>query len=253
MLCLCPHCKLVYKVSDEQLNKALGAVRCSGCMKIFNALNHKLDREQLSKYKHQLHNLHVYDDELSASGILQVETDFFIGQENNQFDKSLGIKPKNSYNLHQNKSAQKKPIQKRQSLFVELKNKLSVIYFAFGALVILTLAVFAFKFFFATQAENTGFKIENILLLPADNLKEFKVEFTIENLNLKATYMPELEIEMQDLSKNIIKRQIIDESFFGGNLKLLPSKQERKISLTLIRPKKLVAGVEIKLVKKTPD
>lgn len=253
MLCLCPHCKLLYKVSDEQLNKALGAVRCSGCMKIFNALNHRVEqKEQIENHQNYANKSNLYDY-LSATKVSPKENSFHTSAEDEQIDKLLGIKPKNSYNLQQNKSVQKKSTHKRQSLFVKLKNKLSVIYFTFGALVILTLAIFAFKFFFMAQIENTGFKISEILLLPADNLKEFRVEFTIENLNLKAAYMPDLEIEMQDLSKNIIKRQIIDENFFGGNLKLLPSKQKRKISLTLARPKKLVAGVEINLVKKAPD
>ncbi|MGC8120586.1 DUF3426 domain-containing protein [Marinobacter sp. VGCF2001] len=39
---LCPNCETRFRVTDEQLSIAKGKVRCGNCMKVFNAVEHKV-------------------------------------------------------------------------------------------------------------------------------------------------------------------------------------------------------------------
>lgn len=39
----CPHCSTSFRITDEQLQTAKGAVRCGSCLQIFRALDHLLD------------------------------------------------------------------------------------------------------------------------------------------------------------------------------------------------------------------
>lgn len=322
MISRCPHCNSVYEISDAQLDQALGAVRCSNCMKIFNALNHRVDNSQayqkISKSKDFINstNTNLYKDldfkpERRIEPSLEQGVDFDLARDreslpNSQSGQSLQnsqssknyrnshqaqadadirknsntsfkfadklksakniktarnsirksktsdnsnlISDKNSYNLHQKSRTNNVQEHKRHSLFEKVKQKLPIIYFAIGSFIILLLALFAFRFFSASQAQNSGFAIKDVVLLPADSLQEFKVEFSVENLSNRSADLPKLKFELQDLSKNIIETQVLDFSNLDGDKSILLGKQKRKMSATLIRPKKLVAGVEISLL-----
>lgn len=266
MISRCPHCRVVYKVSEFDLNKAEGAVRCSSCMKIFNALNHRVQNFDLNSDLNRVGESENYRSQQkhSSSASRFFDADISTGaydenwQENAKnkktYDKFVGKNTKNGYNLHQNETERtsggfyNQNSTKRQSIFNKLKFKIKYIFFALTTFVVIFLAVLAFKFFLISQEKNSGFKISNIVLLPAESLKEFKVEFEIENLNLKASRLPSLKFEMQDLSKNTIKTQNMSSDLFAGDLSIIASKQKRKLIATLKRPKKLVAGVKITLV-----
>lgn len=44
----CPHCSTSFRITDEQLQTAKGAVRCGSCLQIFRALDHLLDEQSES-------------------------------------------------------------------------------------------------------------------------------------------------------------------------------------------------------------
>ncbi|MGH1370697.1 MAG: DUF3426 domain-containing protein [Cellvibrionaceae bacterium] len=41
----CPHCSTSFRITDDQLQTAKGAVRCGSCLQIFRALDHLLEEE----------------------------------------------------------------------------------------------------------------------------------------------------------------------------------------------------------------
>lgn len=47
---LCPHCTSVFSITSQQLNAAMGAVRCGQCKKIFNAKFNLLSKEEVDAY-----------------------------------------------------------------------------------------------------------------------------------------------------------------------------------------------------------
>lgn len=42
----CPHCSTSFRITDDQLQTAKGAVRCGSCLQIFRALDHLLDDDK---------------------------------------------------------------------------------------------------------------------------------------------------------------------------------------------------------------
>ena len=47
----CPHCRTTFRVRDEHLKVANGAVRCGSCLQVFKAAEHFVDEEQLQAEK----------------------------------------------------------------------------------------------------------------------------------------------------------------------------------------------------------
>lgn len=47
----CPHCRTTFRVRDEHLKVANGAVRCGSCLQVFKAAEHFVDEEQLHAAK----------------------------------------------------------------------------------------------------------------------------------------------------------------------------------------------------------
>ena len=47
----CPHCRTTFRVRDEHLKVANGAVRCGSCLQVFKAIEHFVDEEQLQAEK----------------------------------------------------------------------------------------------------------------------------------------------------------------------------------------------------------
>jgi predicted Zn finger-like uncharacterized protein len=47
----CPHCRTTFRVRDEHLKVANGAVRCGSCLQVFQAAEHFVDEEQLQADK----------------------------------------------------------------------------------------------------------------------------------------------------------------------------------------------------------
>lgn len=43
----CPHCSTSFRITDDQLQTAKGAVRCGSCLQIFRALDHLLDDKNI--------------------------------------------------------------------------------------------------------------------------------------------------------------------------------------------------------------
>ena len=52
----CPHCGAQFKISDEHLGQARGAVRCGACLQIFQATDHLIDAEppRADQWEHAL-------------------------------------------------------------------------------------------------------------------------------------------------------------------------------------------------------
>jgi predicted Zn finger-like uncharacterized protein len=84
----CPQCKTAFRVTDEQMQSAHGAVRCGSCLHIFMAPEHQLQSEQ--EQPTQPENLDLDDDilihddldqELNPEQVLK-EVDELIGDNN---------------------------------------------------------------------------------------------------------------------------------------------------------------------------
>ena len=48
----CPHCAAQFKITDEHLKQARGAVRCGSCLQIFQANDYLVDPPAPVSYTH---------------------------------------------------------------------------------------------------------------------------------------------------------------------------------------------------------
>lgn len=87
LITLCPHCDTSFRITDEQLAAADGAVRCGACLAVFSAPEHLLEEPQPDLV--ELPN----DADMDTGGVLQVESEIIDEYFDNERPPRRGAQP----------------------------------------------------------------------------------------------------------------------------------------------------------------
>lgn len=238
-LALCPHCQSTFLASEEELNLALGAVRCGDCMKIFNASyhfvavsvtssveTHKITSEQTNHIPTL--NEHPQDTKTVALNSNEGEQDPLSEEDQDEYhyiDSLLDSKSS------PNQDTTKKDKKLTAPIFIGL------------ALVAIPLLIGGWFIF--NHNPPLKYEFSEINLSPSKNLKQMDLHFVIKNISEQALPLPSLNIELLNLSYQVVSSEIISSTSLHSNLVQLDAASSYPMTVTVKRPTTFVQTARI--------
>ena len=264
-LAQCPHCKSVFDVSEEEMQLALGAVRCGECMKIFNARYHLVDKTQaqvedspsakeqtpsdstevlehktsLNPLNTNIPTLHDHPVHLTPLSPYSIDEDELIpedvqddflyidslltGEENQPVELAEEAEPELEPELEpeqNNKTNQSKKIS--PPLIVGL--------FVFLA------AVLVGGWLLFNNAPPPKYAFSEVRLSPSTNPKKMDVHFKLTNISEQSLPLPNLSIQLLNLSHQPISSEVVRADYLQPNLHQLEAAASHLMTLSVNRP-----------------
>lgn len=220
-LALCPHCQSTFLASEEELNLALGAVRCGDCMKIFNASYHFV-----------------------AVSVATNVVSHIISSEQTKQTPTLNEQPQESktVNLNNDKDEQDLLSEEDQKT-IEKEKKLTLPVFIGLALAAISLLIGAWLIF--NHNPPLKYEFSEINLSPSKNLKQMDLHFVIKNISEQSLPLPNLNIDLLNLSSQVVSSELIRAENLHSNLTQLEAETSYPITVTVKRPTTFVQTARI--------
>ena len=260
-LTVCPHCQSIFDVSEEEMQLALGAVRCGECMKIFNASYHLVDLPEANTSSQQNFtpsNEEKADDPAALSiqntkiPTLQehppaslpnqpVSLDEVIALEDEEDDFSYidSLLKTDKANTDENEAEN----ETDQATNNKSQKKLSKPFIA--SLFVLIAAILVGSWVFSNSATPNYYQFTEVRLSPANDPKKMDVHFKLTNTSQQKLALPSLNIQLLNLSSQPISSEIITSNNLATNFRELEAGTSQAITVSVNRPSTFVQSALI--------
>lgn len=241
----CPHCQSVFSVSEEEIQLALGAVRCGECMKIFNASYHLIDKQ------------HPIATSVAEKELALMISTAKLAKANNQAKDSLlpvgtisvGTISASSIPTLQEPAEQLTalniPEEVEAEEIEEETKKISPPFIAGLFLLLITLSVSGWLFINQTPA--VAYAFTDVRLTPSINTKKMDIYFKISNITQKNLPLPNLTIQLLNLSSQPVSSEIVMAADLKPSLHELAAAASHEIQASIDRPAIFVQGARIQV------
>lgn len=242
----CPHCQSVFSVSEEEIALALGAVRCGECMKIFNARYHLIDAQHTlapSAAAKELESI------ISAANLANASNRMLEQQQRVVAIPTLQEQAEQV--TFPNVSADVDPLEtKEEEDAVEVEEvetkKISPPFIVGLFLILITLSVAGYLFI--NQTPPISYAFTDVRLTPSSsNSKKMDVYFKISNVTEQNLPLPNLTIQLLNLSSQPISSEIVMAVDLKPSLTELAAAASHELQASVDRPAIFVQGARIQV------
>ena len=246
----CPHCQNVFDISDEEMQLALGAVRCGECMKIFNANYHLVDSSKgdtSSVHNPSLENENKTDDltdqpiqstniptlqeypqtSLPTSQLTPEENDFTSIDSLLKTDKASFDEVEQSNDNQPTDNTDKEPQKKLTKPFI-------------AGLFALVAAILVGSWIFTNSVTSNYYQFTEVRLSPSSDPKKVDIHFKLINTSQQNLALPNLTIQLLNLSSQPISSEIITSNELQTNLTELKAGASQALTVSVNRPSTFV-------------
>lgn len=298
-LARCPHCESTFEVSPEELDLALGAVRCGQCMKIFNANFHRVtpptsDQQSATEdeqpaFHDPIPTLHEQyhepestaatpeaaeamaaaeavdedwlDDELLAfeaeleTALVEPEdspdtpkppalaaydpdTEEINGEESDRLDE-----PAASDWVTETRAAPKPPTRDQGAQLASLMNYKNHL-IALAAVVLVTLGGLL-TWQLLPDSSSSPLEVSEVRISPASSPQLMQVHFQLTNLANEDLDLPAIQVELLNLSRQVIASQRVEASQVESEVDYLEAASRHHFSVEVERPSTYVQDARV--------
>jgi len=262
----CPHCQSVFEVSEEEMQPALGAVRCGECMKIFNANYHLINTPETATLTEQVTTPQPPEDKtdnaeknthLQTAGIptLQEHPQDLSADQPNQKEEEEELTSKDEQDalyidtlLRTDKADSDETEQAsepEQEAAVKPQKKRTQPLIA--GLITLIVALLIGGWYYSNTHSPSYYEFSEVRLSPSNNPKKMDVHFRLTNISQQKLALPNLNIQLLNLSSQPISSEIINASDLQTNLSELESGSSQTITVSVNRPRTFVQSARIQV------
>ena len=237
-LAQCPHCYSVFAASNEEMQLALGAVRCSDCMKIFNA------------------NYNLIDSPSKATLTPLARTSSYPQKPKEEEEQQPSAIP-TLHDHHQNQwsvTNQDSPEDsledplKSESVQAIIKSKLrGVNPSIFAGLFLLLTTLFIGGWLFAGKNTTSHYEFSEINLTLSNDPKKLDVHFKLTNISQHNLPFPSLYIELLNLSSQPVSSEQINAQEINERIAELEAGISYNLSVSVNRPTTFVQSARIQI------
>jgi|GEM_PF-1459562 len=301
-LARCPHCKSAFEVTSDELELALGAVRCGECMKIFNAHFHRIDvpkAEHLpaeeatdTSFHDPIPTLHEHyhqseqelsafegpgeewlDDEMQAfeaeleTALLEpeateedhwsaeldeteaaeeehwpAELDENEASPSEELD-SISVNDDQELVTESRRSSHRKPSSKVLELWSSLQDFRKHL-IALGVVLLITLTGLG-TWLLMPDASLDQLYVEEVRIAPASSPQQMQVHFQLTNLANEDLALPNIQVELLNLSRQVIATQRVNASDLSTDVDYLEAASRETFYVEVERPSTYVHAARI--------
>lgn len=257
----CPHCQSTFIASQEEMQLALGAVRCGECMKIFNASYHYLaeanaktanqlvsstavnglsiDQEQIDNIPtlHDYHNQPIYSNSTTNSPSLDdTEADPYFFDE----EQATAETEQDQSFYDENQLAADPDLTKTQPKQAKKLNLTAI-----SGLVFIIIALLIGSGFIINKTPTVNYEFTDIRLVPSTSLRTLDVHFNLKNISEQTLPLPDLNIELLNLSSQAVSSTLISATNLNLDLTQLQAASSHPLTVTLKLPTTFVQTARI--------
>ncbi|GLR64761.1 MJ0042-type zinc finger domain-containing protein [Marinospirillum insulare] len=268
----CPHCQSVFDLSEEEIQLALGAVRCGECMKIFNAnyhlvepLNNKTNPEQNSRStSHSVTaNPTIQDNSIPtlqehpSSSDLQTQTDIQpeidLHPEDELYPEieletelvtSTTTESTESFQITTAFEDENEDEIENEEAEVPASGKPHKKPIIAGLFFVL-IAVLVGGWWVANSTPPSHYNFTEVRLSPASDPKKMEIHFKLTNTSQQKMALPSLNIQLLNLSSQPISSEIIANSELKSTLNVLEAGSSELVTVSVNRPSTFVQSARI--------
>jgi|AntRauTorckE6833_2_1112554.scaffolds.fasta_scaffold06622_3 predicted Zn finger-like uncharacterized protein len=265
-LARCPHCDSAFEVSNEELDLAFGAVRCGECMKIFNANFHRIDppdaiteepQESDSQAKDPIPTLHDHyhhqdteetgsdddekewmDEEMLA---FEAELETALSDPDEPDEVSTDLLNEELVTESRDPQPQKKTNKTEQKLEHQGYRKYLVAVMVVLAATFSTLG--AWLLWSPQTAEH--FVVNEVSISPSNSPRMMEVRFQLSNQSQEARAIPDLQIDLLNLSRQVIATQKVATKDIQTESSQLEAGKSQMLFVEVERPSTYVQHARI--------
>lgn len=225
-LAKCPHCKSVFDVSEEEMQLALGAVRCGECMKIFNASYNLINTpknspEELEEpYEPQHTDIPTLQEHPTKATSPKLSPDKLDDEEDQPIDE----------------------IESDDDLLIKTKKITPPI---IVGLFIFLASILMAGWLFTSQTASSHYSFTEVRLSPSSNPKKMDVHFQLTNDSKQSLPLPSLTIQLLNLSSQPISSEIISASNLQASFKELKAGSSQALTVSVNRPSTFVQSAHL--------
>ena len=239
----CPHCKSIFSVSEEEIQLALGAVRCGECMKIFNASYHLIEKQHpiaTSAAEKELALMISTAKLAKAKAGHRVQSSSIQPSQIPETQPPIGTIPTLQEPILEEELEVEEPEEALET------KKISPPFIAGLFLLLITLSVGGWLFINQTPAATYAFT--DVRLTPSSiNTKKMDVYFKISNISQKDLPLPNLTIQLLNLSSQPVSSETVMAADLKPNLHQLAAAATHEIQASVERPAIFVQGAHIQV------
>lgn len=248
-LALCPHCQSTFVVSQQEMQLALGAVRCGECMKIFNASYHFVVTaatiEEVSQSSaaeanqiNSIPTLHEQHPE-PAPDSNSTSPSHNATDEASSTDKEEASSYVDSLLAADPNESTPAPSKVKHFNLPQLNIPL----IAGMALVTITLLVGGW--FLINKTPPVQYKFSEIRLSPSTNSQKMDVHFTITNISEHPLPLPNVNIELLNLSSQAVSKEQVNALNLQASITQLDTAASHPVTATVKKPSTFVQSAHI--------
>jgi len=284
-LARCPHCDSAFEVSPEELELAFGAVRCGECMKIFNANFHRIDPPDTASQespepatpanKDPIPTLHEHyyqpeaeedesddsDEEWLDEEMLAFEAELETAlsdpdEPQDQFpaeipeveeldevttdslDDELVTESRDPQPQKKSKKATKKPKPKQQA-----QNTRRYL-IALAVVLVATLSTLGAWLLWSPPTVD-HWVVNEVRISPATSPQKMQVHFQLSNQGNETYALPDLQIDLLNLSRQVIATQKVAASDIQTPSQQLEAGSSQALHVEVERPSTYVQNARI--------
>lgn len=250
----CPHCQSTFLASQKEMRLALGAVRCGECMKIFNANYHFVSENNTAIHQAALSTL---ANDLPSD---QEEQDNIPTLHDHP--EQLTDPDSNHYNSLETPAATHLSNEELDPLFTEQEPFYYEDYAAdpelsqteqvkkfnikiASGLVVLVMALLLGGKLIMNKTPKVNYEFTEIRLVPSASDKTLTVHFNLKNISTQTLPLPDLTIDLLNLSSQAVSSNLISATDLDPNLIQIQAANSHPITVTLQLPSTFVQTARI--------
>ncbi|NLW04056.1 MAG: hypothetical protein GX029_02345 [Pseudomonadaceae bacterium] len=241
----CPHCQSIFSVSQEEIELALGAVRCGECMKIFNASYHLIDAPLVANLVASFVANKAYKKQLAPTALASDLNKPSLLSPSLITDEKQPASKQQQFDIPTLQDAEEGEEEEKQLDASLNSKKINTPIVASLFLLLVTLLVGGWLFI--NQKPPISYAFTDVGLTPSSNNKKINVHFKISNITEQNLPLPNLTIQLLNLSAQPVSSELIMAADLKTNLSELAAAASHEIQVSVDRPNIFVQGARIQV------
>lgn len=261
----CPHCQSTFSLSEKEMQLALGAVRCGECMKIFNARYHLVDAppvvaaerfhaRQSASLNFAGDTADLMDFNSNPSHSKQQPTGIPTLQEQpERVSLAKDFDVFDVLNDYPEDNTLEKDYLDKEYLdeYAEEENeafgskKITPSFIA-GLLVLLSILALG-GWLFSNQVPKVTYTFTEVRLIPSASPNKIDVYFKINNATNNSLPLPNLTIQLLNLSAQPVSSELVMAANLKPNLHEIQAATSHEMQASVERPAIFVQGAHIQV------
>ncbi|MBE0505389.1 MAG: hypothetical protein IBX50_01555 [Marinospirillum sp.] len=246
----CPHCQSVFEVSQQEMQLAFGAVRCGDCLKIFNASYHRVDLPVNDQHENNTLPEQDYESELSDHNIptlheyRQQPDELAEAEIKYEPDPEIQYESDPDFESELVTEAREPPPPTHQSNKTTPRRLLLI-----AAALVLPLILLGGWLLSGTSQQNQYYLVSDIRVTAAADPQRMEIQFQLGNSGNSDLPLPNLNIELLNLSLQPIASQILTANELHSSLTFLKPGSNHPMAVIVDRPATFVQTARIHPIK----